>query len=508
MLSKIDRLIDSTTMYRLALYLLLGLSAIAILLGFTGVLSYGGISLLVSFFVLTVTARITNVIFAAIFKAPATIESSLITACILFFLMFPVTDAKSTALLALVATVAMASKYVFAFKRKHFFNPAAFGALFGMLFLKTGAIWWVGSLVLLPFVLAAGFIMVKKIRRFPMVLTFLGFGTASILIATFLQSEPSINLLTSTLAQIFTSWPILFFGAFMLTEPMTSPTRKHFQIAYGAIVGALFGSSFHVGPFFATPETVLIIGNLFAFAVNEKSRLMLTLKEKENVAQDVFHFTLSQNRPFSFLPGQYLEWTLPHENPDNRGNRRYFTIASSPTENELAIGIKISEKRSSFKNALQALPVGGSLSATELSGDFVMPNDAKKKLVFVAGGIGVTPFRSMVKYLVDKKENRDITLFYAAMTEKDFAYTDLFKEAEAVDLKTVYVVSEETSVTANFKGHTGYLTAEIVKAEVPDFTDRIFYLSGPHGMVVAYKKMLKSLGVKRKNIKTDYFPGF
>jgi ferredoxin-NADP reductase len=144
-----------------------------------------------------------------------------------------------------------------------------------------------------------------------------------------------------------------------------------------------------------------------------------------------------------------------------------------------------------------------------LAGDFTLPQDTSKKLVFIAGGIGVTPFRSMIKYLIDKKEKRDIILFYSNKTYDEIAYKDVFDEAtKEFGLKTIYTLSDETKLPPDWSGDKGFLTAGKVKNFVPDYKERTYYLSGPHGMVAAFEKTLAEIGVPKLQIKTDYFPGF
>jgi ferredoxin-NADP reductase len=295
----------------------------------------------------------------------------------------------------------------------------------------------------------------------------------------------------------------------MFTEPLTTPPTKNLQIIYGAIVGFLFCPQVHLGPLYTTPEIALLLGNVYSYSVSSKERLLLTLEKKVQVAPDIYDLVFSLSRKFSFVPGQYMEWTLPHKSPDSRGNRRYFTIASSPTENKMIVGIRFHPQGSSFKNSLNNLPTHQKIVAAQLSGDFTMPKNTSEKLVFIAGGIGVTPFRSMVKYLMDSREKRDIVLLYTAKSAKDFAYKEIFDEAAKRGIiRAVYTITDPKEVPMEWTGRVGRINETLIEKEIPDFTKRHFYLSGPNAMVESYEHLLKKMGVQDNHIKKDYFPGF
>lgn len=305
------------------------------------------------------------------------------------------------------------------------------------------------------------------------------------------------------------SFPVIFFATVMLPEPLTLPPTKRRQVFYGIFTGILFSYQGHIGTFSITSETALLIGNIFSFILSPKARLKVRFIEKHKIAKDTLEFIFTKPENFYFKPGQYLEWTIPQLLTDSRGNRRYFTIASSPKDKFLKLGIKIDEKSSSFKKFMDKISNKREITASSLAGDFVMPKDVKKKLVFIAGGIGITPFRSMIAYLCDINEKRDVTLFYANKIEDEIAYKEQFDEAKLkMNLKIVYILTDEANVPTHWKGEKGRLNEEILNKYLKDLKEYQFYLSGPNAMVDNYKKLLLSLGVKRVSIHTDYFPGF
>jgi ferredoxin-NADP reductase len=297
-------------------------------------------------------------------------------------------------------------------------------------------------------------------------------------------------------------------GTIMLTEPSTTPPTRRLRMVYGALTGVMAGLVFTVGPIYNTPHLSLVIGNLFSFAVSLKRRLRLTFQSSRQVAAGVYDLTFTPDQPLQFRPGQYLEWTLPHRKPDSRGNRRYFTIASSPTEQAVSLGVRIDPGySSSYKQALLKLKPGDTLFAASLSGDFTLPEEQSGRLVFIAGGIGITPFRSMIRYMLDSRQHRDITLFYTAQTADGFAYWELFNQAVSAGVKPVYVITGPNA-PEGWHGLTGFIKPGDIKNHVPEHQSATYYISGPDAMVRSYKRLLRHLGIPASRIKTDYFPGY
>lgn len=506
MLKIIDNFLNSITMYRLVLYGLLTISGLAITWSSLGWLSFSPISLLISLLVIWIACYVSNALLSRLFRAPTNTESATITSLILFLILLPAKTAADIQILVLAGGLAMLSKYVLAIKKKHLFNPAAVALVILGLLGMGNAIWWVGSATLLPVVALVGLLIVRKIRRFHL---FLSFCLTSVVLIVITRLGGYSSPL-ETLIQSFTSWPLLFFASVMLTEPLTTPPTKKLQMIYGALVGIFFSAQFQLGPLYATPELALLIGNVFVYFVSSKQKLSLRLIRRTKLADSIYDFSFEPDQTLAFHPGQYLEWTLPHHHTDSRGNRRYFTIASSPTEKTINLGVKIAEPHSSsFKSALMNMQPNAQMMASQLTGDFTLPTDQTQKLVFIAGGIGITPFRSMVKYLMDTNQRRDIILFYAAPQQSEFAYQELFDEAsQKIGLQVIYVLTKAQEKPRGWTGEIGHLTEEIITSRVADYQHRQYYLSGPNSMVKAYQELLNRLSVPSSMIVTDYFPGF
>lgn len=504
----IDDLLNRVTMYRLVVYELLALLTAAAVLSLFGVLPYNPLLIILSTAFLFAVSWIVNKFFAFGFDTPSNYESVWITAFILTLIITPPStwfDANYLPLAFWAAALAMASKYIFAINKKHFLNPAALGVAVTGLLLGLSATWWVATPAMAWVALPGGLLIVRKLRRFDLWFAFtIVFALGIVFFA--LTNGVSLNN-RAFLMQSFLFAPVIFFSTVMLTEPLTTPPTRWLRILYGALVAIMFLPDFNIASFYFTPELALLAGNVFAYFVSPKYKLALALKRIIQLSPDVFEFEFSPNRPIWHEPGQYMEWTCDHDKCDSRGMRRYFTLASSPTEDNVKLGVKFYEPASSFKKKLLSMKEGEIVMAGGLSGDFTLPRDKKQKLVFIAGGIGVTPFRSMVQYLLDNREKRPITMFYANKTPKDAVYRELFEHArDTLGMKTVYAFDDKSVPPA--PGIISKIDPKAIRESVPDYADSTFYISGPQGMVRAFKTMLVGMGVSRRQIKTDYFPGF
>ena len=507
MLNFVDKLLDKITMYKLLLYYLIGLLVIAVFLSATGVLHFGVGAIILSTVILVVSCWIINKVFAEIFHAPTNVESVYITALILALIIAPMTShtiLNITFLLA-AAGLAMASKYILTIRKKHIFNPAAIAVALTALGPRQSADWWVGTTALLPFVLVGGLLLVRKIRRGQMVLIFFITSLLATIVYTLLTKGSVGTALHDTL---FTS-SMFFLGFVMLTEPLTTPPTSKKQSWYAVLVGLIFPPQFHIFSLYSTPELALIAGNVFSYIISPKTKLFPTLKQKLKITPDSVDFIFSPNQDFKYTPGQYVELTLPHKKTDNRGDRRYFTLASSPTEKDIRFGVKFYKGGSSYKKALLAINDQTTVVAAQVRGDFVLPNEDKQKLVFIAGGIGITPFRSMTRFLIDTKQKRDITLLYSARTNDDFAYKRVFEEARnEIGLNTIYFVTDEEVKGDSKHSRHQFIDEVAIKSEVSDYKKCFFYISGTQAMVKALQGILANLGVPKHQIKVDFFPGY
>lgn len=222
--------------------------------------------------------------------------------------------------------------------------------------------------------------------------------------------------------------------------------------------------------------------------------MVLTLIEKENLVDNVWAFRFKPEGQFGWTAGQYVRVELPHENPDEEGTKRWFTNSAAPYEGIMQITTRISQ--STFKQALSKLEPGDTLQLIEdPEGDFVW-QDSDLPIVFVAGGIGVTPFYSMLKQRAHDGQPLAATLVYGSRTP-DVPFKNEFDQWQAAGsgLQVKYVVGEP-------------LTAESLAGHVPGLNNSLVYVSGPEPMVQALCKDLTDHGLSEAQLKRDEFPNY
>lgn len=483
MIKLLDNFLNGITQYRLMLYFLICLTVAATVLSFFKVLPFNFLNIIFSAVFITAVCWIANKVFSKVLGVPTNLESLYITALILALILSPIQSLRDLIIFATIGVLSQSGKYILTINKKHLFNPAAFGIALSVLVLNYGASWWIGNRWMVFFVILGGFLIVRKIQRLNLVFSFFITYLVVILVSSVLKG----NDLISVSKNVILESPLFFFAFVMLTEPLTTPPGKKLQMIYGSIAGFLV--------VFFSPEIALLFGNIFSYVVSPKGKLLLKLKEKIQIGVGIYDFVFVPKGKFQFSAGQYMEWTFGHNNPDSRGVRRYFTLASSPTEDNLRIGVKFYPNSSSFKKSLINFKPGSKIMAGGLAGEFNMPKDPDRKLCFIAGGIGITPFRGMIKYLLDIDQKRDIILLFSAKSSADFVYRNIFdKASQELGIKIVYIA--------------GRINSNLISAKISDYRERKFYISGPHSMVDYFQKTLRDMNISNNQIKTDFFPGY
>ena len=222
--------------------------------------------------------------------------------------------------------------------------------------------------------------------------------------------------------------------------------------------------------------------------------MQVTLHEVVQITPDTYSFWFVPEQPMRYQAGQFIELTLQHEDADTRGIRRWFTLSSSPTEPRLAITTKLPVAgTSSYKNFLYQMRPGSHAAMSSPMGDFVLPRNVQAPIVFIAGGIGITPFRSMVRWLIDNGEQRRVYLLYGAESLEHFAFRD---ELESYNLSSKYQVGLHS------------ITSSSVLELIRPLVKPLVYIAGPEPMVEMLVANLQADGVPQRQLVTDYFSGY
>jgi ferredoxin-NADP reductase len=170
--------------------------------------------------------------------------------------------------------------------------------------------------------------------------------------------------------------------------------------------------------------------------------------------------------------------------------------------------VKFYNPPSSYKKELFSLQNGKQIIATQVAGDFILPKNLKQPIVFIAGGVGIAPFRSMIKYIIDNNLSVDIILLYTNRTVDDILYSDIFEKAINNGVRTIYNLTDLEKLPQGWQGTSGHVTSQMITEILPDFAKRIYYISGPQLMVQNFEKTLHDSGINSAQIKTDFFPGY
>ena len=230
----------------------------------------------------------------------------------------------------------------------------------------------------------------------------------------------------------------------------------------------------------------------------------INLVKTEEVNYNVQTFWFKPESKLDYTAGQFIEMFLPHDNPDERGIKHWFTLSSSPTDEMISITTKnFGDKASSFKKTLFGLKPGAEIKIVEPMGDFVLPKDTSIPLVFVAGGIGLTPYHSIIKYLKATGEKRQIQMLLAFNEPRDIIFEDLFRDYSH-DVKVIVSQPDD-----KWTGETGQLSADRILSLTGGYAEnKKYYVSGPEPMVEALETDMHDHKVAKTQLVLDFFPGY
>jgi len=233
------------------------------------------------------------------------------------------------------------------------------------------------------------------------------------------------------------------------------------------------------------------------------------LLNRVEVADDTMSFHFEKPPGFEFRPGQSTDLTLvsPPET-DSEGNVRTFSIASAPFEDQLMFTTRMRD--TAFKRSLKTVPLGTSLKMEQAIGSFTLHNNSKKSAVLMAGGIGMTPFFSIVKQADHERLPHRLYLFYSNRRPEDAPFLESLGKLEESNpnFRLIATMTEMHRSKRKWEGETGLIDKAMLSRYVNDLRGPIFYIAGPPRMVSEIRKMLLASSVNEDDIRADEFAGY
>ena len=235
---------------------------------------------------------------------------------------------------------------------------------------------------------------------------------------------------------------------------------------------------------------------------------MCKLKDRKEVAEGTMALRFEKPSGWTFEAGQYLDMTLldPSET-DSEGNVRSFTIASAPHEETLMVATRMRD--TAFKNVLRTMPLGTAVKIEGPSGDLILKKDSRAA-IFLAGGIGITPFRSIVHWAAKQKLTNPIILFYSNRRPEDAAFLAELQSLERDNPKYKIIASmtEMEKSHRPWNGETGLIDQEMLGRHLEGVASPIYYIAGPPAMVKGLHEMLSKAGLNDADIRAEEFSGY
>jgi len=233
------------------------------------------------------------------------------------------------------------------------------------------------------------------------------------------------------------------------------------------------------------------------------------LKDREEVAEGTMAFRFAKPAGLEFKAGQSMNVGLinPPET-DAKGNRRSFSIVSAPFEHDLMIATRMRD--TAFKRVLKTMPAGSKVQLRGPGGKFVLEGNDPRPAAFLAGGIGITPFVSMLRQAAKDRPPRKLCLFYSNRRPEDAAFLDELAglQNRNPNYRFVGTMTEMDKSRKPWKGETGFIDKGMLARHIDDVPAAVYYIAGPPAMVEAMQKMLAEAGVNGENMRSDEFFGY
>jgi ferredoxin-NADP reductase len=233
------------------------------------------------------------------------------------------------------------------------------------------------------------------------------------------------------------------------------------------------------------------------------------LLNRAEVAEGTLAFHFEKPPGFDFKPGQAADLTLlnPPET-DSEGNVRTFSIASAPFEDQLMFATRMRD--TAFKRSLKKIPLGTVVKMDSAMGSFTLHKNSAKPAVFLGGGIGITPFSSIVRQADHDRAPHKLYLFYSNRRPEDAPFVEVLQNLEKTNpqFRFIATMTEMPRSKETWKGETGRINQEMLSKYLNDLRGPIYYVAGPPAMVTGMRKMLVASGVDEDDIRTEEFSGY
>lgn len=231
------------------------------------------------------------------------------------------------------------------------------------------------------------------------------------------------------------------------------------------------------------------------------------LAGREELAEGTLAFRFEKPAGFQFKAGQAVVLELVDPPPEDGQKRRTFSLVSAPFERTLAIATRMRD--TAFKRALRTLPDGATLKLTGPIGQFALA-DAARPAVFIAGGIGITPFMSILRQAARDRSPQALRLLYSNRRPEDSAFLGELEalERQNGDFRMVATMTAMSQSAREWDGETGLINADLIKRAVGGLAAPLFYVVGPPAMVLAMQETLRAAGVAEDDILTEEFYGY
>ena len=233
------------------------------------------------------------------------------------------------------------------------------------------------------------------------------------------------------------------------------------------------------------------------------------LKRRDSLCNGTIGLCFGKPEGFQFKPGQFANFTLDSAiATDADGGTRTLSIASAPHEKDLMVAMRMRD--TGFKRVVSALPIGAPFFLEGPFGDLTLHRDTARPAVFLAGGIGITPFRSMIRHATEVGSAHKIFLFYSIRCLEEAAFLDELQEIHELNrgFKFIPTITHPDGIPRHWREELGHITESMLRSWIPDFQDPIFYIAGPPGMVAGMRQMLDVAGVPDDNIRAEEFAGY